>query len=198
MIVLDIEQGSDAWHKARIAIPTASNFDKIITPTGKASTQARKYMLTLAVEAVTGLREESYQSSAMLRGVELEPQARAFYEFTTGNQVEKTGFIFNDEKSFGCSPDGLVGDDGLIEIKCPLAHTIAEYLLDGEAPSEYVPQIQGQLLITGRKWTDFLAYFPNLKPLLIRVERDEVYIAKLKELLDNFNKELKQTVEKLK
>ena len=199
MIVENIEQGSEEWFKARAGIPTASNFDKIVTSQGLPSKQALKYMYKLAGERIIGKKEATHQTEAMTRGIEMEEEARNFYELVTGNKVEQVGFCYPDEdKKFGCSPDGLVGKNGLIEIKCPLLHTMVEYLLENKLPTTYIQQVQGQLLVTGRKWCDFVAYYPDMKPLIIRVNRDEVFISKLQKELKVFNSKLEMVVANLK
>lgn len=178
------KQGSDEWLKARLGIPTASNFSKIITSTGKESATLEKYAFDLATDTLLSKVEESYKNANMQRGNDLEAEARQAYIeaqdiFIT---VEECGFITNNQ--FLYSPDGLVGEDGLIEIKCPLAKTHFGYILDDKCPSEYYAQCQGGLFITGRKWIDFVSYHPDFKrPLFIkRIERDEEFIGKLKEL----------------
>jgi putative phage-type endonuclease len=151
MIVLDIEQGTEEWQKARLGIPTASNFDKIVTTKGDLSKQSKKYLYTLASEQVTGVKEEGYTNGVMQRGNELEQEARDFYELTQSATIEKVGFVYSDEsKSVGASPDGFVGEEGGIEIKCPLAHTHVGYLLGKKLPTEYIQQVQGNLFVTGR------------------------------------------------
>ena len=199
MITLDIEQGSEAWFQARAGIPSASNLSKIITTKGEPSKQAEKYMHTLAIEAVTGTKEETYQSAAMARGVEMEAEARALYEMINDVQVEEVGFCFKDErKLYGCSPDGLIGDDGLIEIKCPSACTHCEYLLKGKLPSTYFQQVQMQLWVTGRKWCDFVSYFPGVRPLIVRVEPDLQFFSAMELELEKFCAKLADVVEKIK
>jgi len=198
-IMVDVEQGSAEWMAFRVGIPTASNFDKILTPSGEPSKQAQKYMYTLAVERITGKKEETYQSKAMERGNIVEDEARQFYELVTDSIVTPCGIGFTDEKKlFAASPDGLIGEDGQIEIKCPIASTMCEYLLSNKLPGDYIPQIQGQLLVTGRKWSDFVAYYPGLRPLIIRVNRDEVFIGKLKAALETFCKELDSVTERIR
>ncbi|NCD17904.1 MAG: hypothetical protein EOL91_11480 [Actinobacteria bacterium] len=197
MIINNCEQGSDEWFAVRCGVPTASNFEKIITTKGEPSKQALKYMYQLAGESVTGVKEETYQNSAMLRGVEMEAEARSFYELVNDVSVEQVGFCLHDD-GFGCSPDGLVGTDGLIEIKCPSLAVSVGYLLDGGLPTDYFQQVQGQLLVTGRKWCDFISYYPGLKPLIIRVEPDKEFIEKLHNELKTFCKNLNQTITKLK
>lgn len=198
MIALEIEQGTEEWKKARLGIPTASNFDSIVTTKGDPSKQAQKYLYRLAGERVSGVGEETYQNAAMARGIELEAEARAFYELTHEVTVKQVGICYPDEKKrFSCSPDGLVGEAGLIEIKCPLIATHVGYLLDCTLPMDYWQQVQGQLLVTGREWCDFISYYPGLKPLIVRVERDNAFIFKLLEALNAFCKELDSVVKRI-
>jgi len=186
MIVLDVEQGSDVWHAARCGIPTASNFGQIWTPTGKASTQAKGYMHRLLAEWLTGTPTVVKQTEWMERGTELEAEARDWYEFQTGAEVERIGLAYLDEsRMVACSPDGLVEAGGL-EIKCPAPHTHVEYLLAGKLPTTYIPQVQGSMYVTGRQWWDFLSYHPDMPPVLVRVARDDEYIAGLAAALHSF------------
>lgn len=181
MRILNHEQRSPEWFQARLGVPSASAFGRVITPGGKPSTQADGYLNKLVAEILTGKSEYQEVNEAMQRGTDLEPEARQYYELIAG-PVQEVGFCIHDD-GFGCSPDGFVGGDGLLEIKCPLAHTHVEYLIDDAIPGIYIPQVQGQLLVTGRKWCDFLSYHPDMKPLLVRVERDEKFIATLHKLL---------------
>lgn len=183
MKILNLVQGSEEWLKARIGVATASNFSKIITPArGDVSKTIDSYALELAVESVTQVREEGFKSAAMERGNELEPMARTFYERKKLKKVQQVGFMVSDCGNYGYSPDGLMGEDGLIEIKCPLATTHAKYLMDNKLPDDYKPQVQGGLFVSGRKWCDFISYHPNFGDkslMIVRVERDKEYIAKL-------------------
>jgi len=197
MKIIQVEQGSPEWHACRAGVPSASNFDMIVTSKGEPSKQAQKYMYRLAGERITGIPEETYQNAAMQRGVELEAEARMFYEMTNDCKIEQVGFCLADG-GWGCSPDGLVNGDGLIEIKCPSMAVHVGYLLDGKVPTDYFQQTQGQLLVTGRKWLDFVSYYPAMKPLIVRVERDEVFIGKLEEELEKFVSELEEIVNKIK
>ena len=198
MIVLDLEQGSEAWHAARLGLPTASNFKKLFTSTGKPSTTADTYFYELLAERLTGKPSSEFTSEWMVRGTELEPEARATYEFIHDVQVEQIGFVYlDDRRHVGCSPDGLIGDEGLIEIKAPKASTHVKYLLAGKLPSDYVPQVQGQLWITGCKFCDFMSYHPDCDPLIVRVERDEDYIAGLAAEVDKMAKKLDSAFKKL-
>jgi len=199
MIKIDCEQGSQEWFDVKLGVPSASNFDKIVTMKGEPSKQAQKYMYQLTAERVSGVREETFQSQAMTRGIEMEAEARGLYEIATGATVDLCGLCFKDEaKLFGASPDGLVGEDGCIEIKCPNAATHVGYLLGKKLPSEYFQQTQGQLLVTGRKWNDYVSYFPGLKPLIVRVVRDEVFLEALEKELNNFVTELNKLVNQIK
>lgn len=192
---LDYPQRSEEWYKARLGLPTASNFDKIVTTTGEPSKQREKYLMKLAGELATGKAEESYTNSAMQHGIDTEEEARNQYAFISGNEVELCSLCVTD--ICGASPDGLIGEDGILEIKCPQIPTQVEYLINGTLPSTYFQQVQGQLYVTGRKWCDFFAYYPDLKPLLVRVCRDEGFIKALETELIRFNKDLKEMVKKI-
>jgi putative phage-type endonuclease len=199
MIIVDVLQGSPEWLVARLGIPTASGFDRIITTRGEPSKQAQKYMYQLAAERITGVKEESYQNGAMQRGTEMEAEARAMYELISGNEVKIVGVCYlNEKKLYGCSPDGLIGEDGVIEIKCPTSAVHVAYLLDGGLPTEYFQQVQGQLFVTGREYVDFFSFYPGIKPLLIRIERDEKFIKSLETELKEFCKKLDEITKKIK
>jgi putative phage-type endonuclease len=199
MRTIKCEQGSAEWKLARCGLPTASNFDKLICADGKPSKQRIKYMYQIAGERIIGKPEESYKNEAMDRGNEMEAEARQLYELITGNTVEQVGLCLAEGKSiYAASPDGLVGDDGLLEIKCPILSTHVGYLLEGKLPSEYFQQTQGQLLVTGRKWLDFLSYYPAMKPLLIRVTPDKEFQKALQKELDLFCEELSDIEGKLR
>jgi len=192
-------QLSEGWFKTRAGIPSSSNFSNIITAGGKPSASAKKYMFQLCGEKILGTKEETFSSQAMLTGIERESEARSMYEFMTDSEVKEVGFCFSDEKrNVGCSCDGLVGEDGLVEIKCRKLANHIEYFLNKKIISPAFQQIQGQLLVTGRKWCDYFGYFPGLPPLLIRVERDEVFLAKLKTELKLFCLNLNETINKIK
>lgn len=199
MIIETFEQGSIEWFAARVGIPTASNFDLIITNKGEPSKQRQKYLYTLAGERIIGQKEETYQNAAMQRGIAMEGEARTLYELISGVEVRQVGICYPDEKKcVAASPDGLINDDGLLEIKCPLLSTIVAYLVEGKLVSDYWQQTQGQLYVTGREWVDLMAYYPAIKPLIIRIKRDEEFIACLDLALTKFCKELDETTEKLR
>ncbi len=199
MIILDVEQGSEEWLKARCGIPTASNFDKIVTTKGEPSKQAKKYMNQLAGEKITGVPAENFKSAYMERGKEVEEEARNFYNLVADAEIQCVGLVYGDDtKSYSCSPDGLLGVDGGFEVKCPAIFTHVEYLLKGVLPLDYFQQVQGNLFVTGRKWWDFFSYYPGLKPLKIRVYRNEAFIVALKHELDLFCLELNNVTEKIR
>lgn len=197
MKIFEMEQRSVEWYKVRCGVPTASEFDKIITTKGAISTQRKKYLYQLAGERLGGVVDETYQSFAMQQGVLKEGEARNLYNIASGDEVKQVGFCLSDDGKYGCSPDGLVGEDGAYEVKCPLIHTHIGYLIENDVPTDYYTQVQGQLLVTGRKWTDFMSYFPGLKPLIVREEPDEVFQKLLKKALEEFTNELDDLVKRL-
>lgn len=198
MEVIDVVQGTEAWLSLRCGIPTTSNFDKIITPKGEPSKQREKYLWKLAGERITKIPENGYKNTAMEIGIEREAEARGTYELITGKDVTQVGFCMSGEKrKYGASPDGLIDDDGLIEIKSPLIATHISYLLKGELPSVYIPQVQGQLFVTGRKWCDFMSYYPGIKPFIFRVFPHDWFIEFLQKELFSFCDELERVVKKI-
>ncbi len=199
MIISEHKQGSEAWLQERAGIPTSSSFDMIVTSQGKPSKQRQKYLYCLAAERLTGVKQDHYQSVAMEDGIEREASARAMYELITGNNVREVGVCFPDErKLYGASPDGLIGKDGVLEIKSPLAHTHIGYLLDKRLPVAYTAQVQGQILVTDRKYVDFVSDFPGLPQLCVRIEPDKVFLKALKTELEIFVSELDDVTEKLR
>jgi putative phage-type endonuclease len=197
MKVVTAEQRTPEWYEERMGIPTASSFDKIITSKGEISASRTKYLYKLVAEKLSGTVETSYINDAMQHGIDTEAEARKVYELVTLNDVEQVGFCLSDCERYGASPDGLVGEDGLLEIKCPKAETHIEYLLNGKLPTAYFQQVQGQLLVTGRKWCDFMSYVLNLKPFIIRVGRDEEFIKKLEQALIEFDKEKQEIIKQI-
>ena len=191
MIIDNCAQLSDEWFQARSGIPSASNFNKIVTSKGATSKSAEKYMMLLAGERILGTKEETYQNAAMERGILLEPEARALYEMTNDVEVQTVGLCYKDEKKeMSCSPDGLIGENEGIEIKCPSLAVHVGYLLKGVLPTDYVQQVQGSMYITGRKYWVFMSYYPGIHPLIIKIERDIEFQTKLGAALNIFNKEL--------
>lgn len=185
-IIKDIPQGSEEWTQLRLGVATASNFNKIITATGKESATLEKYALQLATESTLFSAEPNFKNEIMARGNELEAEARQVYQEETFNIVEEITMFKSDCGNFGYSPDGLIANDGLIEIKCPLATTHFQYILDDKVPSDYWQQLQGGLWVSGRNWIDFVSYHPNFKEkklFIKRVEKDNNYIYQLEILV---------------
>lgn len=199
MQILQIEQGSDEWLQARLGKPTASRFGDIITPDkGDKSKTYTTYLYELLGELLAGDRDEVYRSQWMDRGSELEVQAREKYEFLKDTTVETVGIVFNDDFTIGASPDGLIGNNAGLEIKCPKSSTIVKYMLEDRLPLIYKPQVQGNLWICEREYWDFIAYHPNTNMFINRVYRDEEYIKKMATFLNEFVDELKTKHDKLK
>lgn len=192
MIECTHPQGSDEWLVDRCGIPTASMFKSIVTSTGKPSTSAKTYMNSLLADWLAGKPVDAFEpTDAMKRGTEREAEARELYSFITDNKVVETGFWFKDERKLvGCSPDGLVNDNALIEIKCPKASTLVGYRLDNKCPATYVPQVQGQMWVMDKEYCDFLVWHPDINHFLIRVERDEKYITIMSGLINKFIDEM--------
>lgn len=186
MIIYDnIEQGSLEWIALRCGKFTASTFSDLFM--GKTTKGYNEAINKIVFERLTGEVPESYKNEYMERGTELEPIARQTYELETFNKVKQVGFIELDEW-VGCSPDGLVGIDGHLEIKVPKWNTLINYILDDIIPKDYMIQMQGQLYISGRQWCDFYVWHPKFKSMLRRVPRDEKMIVdiqnKIKEAIE--------------
>ncbi|MCE2836310.1 MAG: YqaJ viral recombinase family protein [Cyanobium sp. 49614_E6] len=177
-----IEQGSDEWHAQRRGMITASAISRLLTGTGKPANNdtSRAQLLQLLAERITGESEPSFYGDDMARGHLLEPLARDIYAQHQA-PVQECGFVTCDFDGtvIGYSPDGLVGDDGLIEIKSPRQKNHLRALLSDEVPAEYVSQVQTGLAVTGRAWCDFITYAPGLPLFIHRVKRDELAIAYL-------------------
>jgi len=188
MIIHDVEQRSAEWYALRLGVPTASDFSKAITPKqGKRSAQAGAYAAKLALEIYNNEPCEDFiDTEWMERGAGLEAEAISQYEMIYDVDVTPVGFI-TDDKGRGCSPDGLVGSEGSVEIKClkPVNHVAAmvEYDATGEFDAKYIPQTQGQMLIAQRAWCDLILYAPGLPILIIRQTPDEVYQKNLDDAL---------------
>ena len=198
MKVIDCVQGTEKWLQARAGIPTASNFSKIITPTGKPSKSAESYMHSLIAERLLGHPLTEYVSFYMERGSQMEAEAVSCYEFLKDVETEAVGFVTNDAGTIGASPDRFVGDDGALEIKCPAPWTHVGYLLAKPVDKKYYPQLQGQLWVTERDWVDNESYCPGLPEALVRVDRDEEYISKLSATVTAFSEVLESTLAELK
>ena len=198
-----IEQGSADWFALRCGKVTASRVADIVakTKTGPAASRAN-YLAQLVAERLTGNVAESYSNDAMKWGTEKEPEARAAYEFFERSVVMPVGFVQHPSiEMSGASPDGLIGDVGLVEIKCPNTATHIETLLGRAVPGKYVTQIQWQLACTGRAWCDFVSFDPrmpeDMKLFTKRVARDDKVIAELEDAVRLFLAEVSDTVSRL-
>lgn len=195
LITLDYEQGTEEWLAARCGIPTATGISNIVTPTGKKSGSYLPYLAELIAESIEGLKE-NYKSEDMARGNELEPFARAAYEFETGNTVVQVGGVYlNADKDLMISPDGLIPNlrKGL-EIKCPQMKTHIKYLLQGGVPQEYLIQVQSALWVTSYETWDFVSYCPEYykQPCyLFTAQRDPILMKAFDKLIPEFIKTLK-------
>lgn len=176
-MIHDVIQGSPEWKALRLGRPCASEFSKVITSSGEPSKSASGYAITLAAEMFAGKQIDAWEGNQWSeRGKELEAEAVMLYEFLRDETVNRVGFV-TDDSGYGCSPDGLIGDDGLLEIKCLKAENHVREILyfqkNGWCSSTYMVQPQGQIMITGRKWCDLLFYHPDLPPLIVRQEPNQ-------------------------
>lgn len=202
MKIHNVEQGSAEWHSLRIGKITASRFSDVLASGrgGGPSKTRQSYLMDLCAERLTGQSAQQFQSEYMTWGTENEPFARGRYELESDVTVEQVGFVELTDH-IGCSPDGLVGNDGLLEIKCPKTTTQIQRWLDGCVPSEYVAQIQGQMWVCGREWTDFVSFDPRITNdkafFKIRVYRDDEFIKNLDEQVSIFIQDLESLLIKL-
>lgn len=199
MQIIDCEQGSEDWFKARLGIPTASEFGTIIAKgkDGKSPSLSRRtYMHKLASEILTGKGAENFSSGYLDRGKEMEPDARDLYAFKANVAPQIVGFIRNG--NCGASPDSLIGDDGALEIKTKAGHLLIEAIFRDDYPPEHKAQCQGVLWIAERAWIDLAMYWPGLPLVIHRIVRDEEYIRALATAVDVFNDELRETVERVR
>lgn len=197
MNIIDCEQRSAAWFAARAGIATASCFSAILaTIKSGESAERRNYRARLVVERLTGKCVETFANAAMKQGTEREPLAREAYEVATGNMVQEIGFIRHDTLEAGCSPDGMLGATGCLEIKSPELAAHLEYLRLKAEPSKYTAQIQGQMWLAERDYCDFVSWNPDFPPhlqlIVRRIPRDEKYIAGLALAVELFMGEVRE------
>jgi len=189
--IIDVVQGTTEWKMARMGLPTASQFGRIISAkTLKPLAGAEGYIHELLVESLLGYCESEDASDFMERGKEFEESAVAAYELEMDCDVQRVGFITNDAGTIGCSPDGLVGDNGGVEFKVPSAKKHLEYFLNTGDIGAYAPQVQGCLWLAEREWWDWRSWHPSLPPAKVRMARDERFIGALAAALAEFNDRL--------
>jgi len=195
-----VEQGTPEWHELRRGKVTASRVADILAKTKTGPSASRQnYLIELALQRVTKTIEESYTNAAMEWGTQTEPQARVAYEVKTGNFVDQVAFIDHPTiAGFGCSPDGIVGDSGLIEIKCPNSATHWSYIKSNEPPNKYFIQMQAQMAVIGAKWCDFVSFDPRMPErsqlLIVHVPRDAEYIMYMEAEIKQFLNEVEVEV----
>lgn len=198
-----MDQRTPEWFAARLGKATASRIADVMAKTKVGYAASREnYLMELALERITNTQAPSFTNAAMQWGVDTEPAARAAYEAATGNFVTEVGMV--DHPSIpmsGASPDGLVGDDGLIEIKCPESKQHLKNLSTRKPDSKYIFQMQWQMACTGRKWCDFVSYDPrfphHLQLLIVRMERDKDLIAEIEKEVLFFLNEVTEMVERI-
>jgi len=192
IIHTEYQQGSVDWMLARSGIPTASEFDQLLTPEFKmrSGQMPKTYLAKKLGEAWQGGPLASFNTFAMDQGQLMETEAIPWFELQFEQAVERVAFITTDDGRVGCSPDGLIttlgGSEGGIEVKCPEIQTHVGYLLEGGLPKDYACQVHGALWVTGRQWWQFLSYRRHFPPLLVRVERDEAIMEKIEEAVTLF------------
>lgn len=202
--VLEMEQRTPAWYQARCGVLTASVVSAIYgyRKDGKETAERRDLRMRLALERVTGQPiDEPYTNADMQRGNDLEPHARAAYEMATGRLVQEVGFVLDDELPLGCSPDGLVGDDGLIQIKAPRPANHFETVEAQKVPDGYLYQLIHELMLTDRQWVDFVSFCPQMPAgldlVIVRYARDEQAVAAHRLACGLFLVEVASTVAKI-
>ena len=199
----DVIQGSDAWFAQRLGRATASRIADIIAKTKSGySTSRENYCVELALERITGQRQEFFTNDAMRWGTETEPLARAAYEAHTGAIVEEVAMVSHPTiEMSGASPDGCIDLDGLIEIKCPNSATHIKTMLSKKPDGKYITQMTWQMACTGRKWCDFVSFDPrfplHLQLFVTRIHRDEVEISRMEQEVISFLDDVDHMVKQL-
>jgi putative phage-type endonuclease len=193
-------QRTPEWYAARLGRATASKFSDVMAKTRSGYSATRSnYRAELVAEILTGQQADQFTTAAMQWGIDNEPVARLQYELLTGNEVTETGFWLHDDLEAGASPDGFIGADGLIEIKCPNTATHLDTLVRRKIPRQYEAQVQGQMWVTGRQWCDFVSYDPrlpdNAQIFIVRIPRDALFIEELEAEVRGFTEEVKDLVE---
>lgn len=205
MKIHETEQRSLDWMRLHVGRVTASEFGQLVTPLMKPKEGAgphtflcKKLAELYRGEPMCMLSPKQHQSAQMEQGLFLEETVLPWFEFTYDTPVRKVGFCETDDGLAGCSPDGLIGEDGGLEVKSPEPHTHCENLLEGVVPKEYMPQIHFSMFVTGRKWWKFVSYRKRFPALVVTVERDEALMLKIGAVVSDFQSKLAIAVEKLR
>lgn len=197
--VIHCQQGTDEWKAYRTGIITCSELDSVMAKgrtKDSPSLTRRTYMLKLIGEQFTGEPSEGWEGNKHTdRGHLHEPIARSLYEEKTGNKVDQVGIILNH--GIGYSPDGLVGEDGAVEIKSKLPHLLLHYLLSDSMPPEHTKQMQGGLWVAEREWCDLVVFYPGMKPYIKRAYRDEKLIAEIKQAVEAFYSDMDELLQRI-
>lgn len=200
MIIHECSQRTRDWANLHVGIPTASGLGQLLTPEFKIrdGETPKTFLYTKVAEAWRGEPLIDLSTFSIEQGEIVETEARPFFELETDQRVKEVGFITTDDGRFGCSPDGLIGDDNGLEIKCPSAAVHCKYLLQGQLPKDHAAQVHGSMYVTGfPRWT-FLSYRRAFPPLILEVRRDEAIIAKIGEALDRFHAAFDEAMAKVK
>lgn len=197
----NVKQGTEAWLALRLGRPTASEFDALITPKELKATSGKAlntYLYQKLTESIFGEPIHTFNGGAMEQGSLKEDEAVPRFQMDHDLEVQRVGFVVGEDGRCGCSPDGLIGEDGGLEIKCPERHTHIRYLCEGVLPPEYAPQCHGSLYVTGRRWWAFMSYCRGIQPFFIRVERNEEVMKTIEKQLVAFYARFDELKEKLK
>lgn len=193
MIIHEVAQGTSAWLAVRAGKPTASNFSRVMTPSGNKSDGWYPYMNQLLAERMLGKPLEGFESEWMARGSEFEQKAVDSYEFSHDCDTEQIGFVTTDDGLIGCSPDRFIKQfpEGQLQVKCPKPETHVAYLLNSiGAGKAYKVQCHGEMLVCEKKWTDVLSFHPEMPEALYRMEADPVFLDELEAMVRAFSTEL--------
>jgi hypothetical protein len=192
--IFDVPQNSPEWHALRTGLVTASEMKHVLAKgEGK---MRRAYMMRLAGERILGAPAETYENGHIIRGREMEDEARRLYVFANDVEIRQVGFIRNGDVGF--SPDGLLGDNAAIEIKTMLPHILIDVLLRDRMPPEHYAQVQGGLMVSEREYVDFIGFWPGLPQFVSRQHRDEAFIKTLAAEIEQFQSELAEMVERVR
>ena len=198
MIIHPAEQRTEAWFKARIGVVTASQFHRLMTPkTRKPAAGATDYLHELIAEWMLGEPLDGFSSGMMERGRFMETEAVEWYAFVRDAIPQRVGLCLRDDGLVGASPDALIGEQGILEIKCPGAKKHTSYLLGADLAADHYLQVQGGMWITDRSWTDIVSYHPALKPVAVRCERDTEFIKLLAGIVEAFTLRVSKALVKL-